>query len=128
VFRSLDFIYLPAPEFDSALSHYVNDLHAQVVWRVRGMGTVVAMVRLAEAGPALLLAEHLHDQPPILVFRVDDLTLAQTRLEADGIQGESLELPHGPCFRFDMPGGQRMAIYQLTRPEANTMWDGRMDP
>jgi hypothetical protein len=127
MFRSLDFIYMPAPDFETALRYYTDNLHAGLIWRVRGMGTVVAMLRLAGDGPAILLAEHLNDQPPILVFRVDDLASARKRLEADGVQGDEFELPHGPCFRFDAAGGQRFALYELTRPEANTMWDGRFD-
>ncbi len=128
MFDSLDFIYLPAPDFEAALRHYTEDLGAELIWRVRGMGTIVAHLRLAGQGPGLLLAEHLADQPPILVFRVPKLSAAVKQLKARGVHGDRFEIPHGPIFRFDAAGGQRLAIYELRRPEANTMWAGRMDP
>jgi hypothetical protein len=128
MFDSLDFIYLPAPDFEATLRHYTEDLGAELRWRVRGMGTIVAHLRLASDGPGLLLAEHLTDQPPILVYRVSKLSTAIKQLKARGVRGERFEIPHGPVFRFDAAGGQRLAVYELARPEANTMWDGRMDP
>ena len=128
MFLSLDFIYLPARDFETMLRYYVESLGAELVWRVRGMGTIVAHLRLAPERPGLLLAEHLEDQPPILVYRVENLRSAMKRLKAKGVRGSSSEIPHGPIFRFDAAGGQRFAIYQLTRPEADTMWAGRMDP
>jgi hypothetical protein len=127
MFLSLDFIYLPAQDFEAILRHYVEDLGAELVWRVRGMGTIVAHLRLAPEGPGLLLAEHLEDQPPILVYRVENLRSTMKQLKAKGLKGSSFEIPHGPIFRFDAAGGQRFAVYQLTRPEADTMWAGRMD-
>jgi len=127
VFQSLDFIYLPAKDFDAILHHYLEDLGGELVWRVRGMGTIVAHVRLSPDPPGILLAEHLDDQPPILVYRVKNLRAAVRGLKAKGVKGTSFEIPHGPIFRFDAPGGQRLAVYQLTRPEANTMFAGRVD-
>ena len=128
MFQSLDFIYLPARDFEAVLRHYVEDLGGELIWRVRGMGTIVAHVRLSPEPPELLLAEHLDDQPPILVYRVENLRKAVRKLKATGVEGSSFEIPHGPIFRFDAPGGQRLAVYQLSRPEADTMWAGRLDP
>jgi hypothetical protein len=128
MFQSLDYIYLPARDFEAVLRHYVEDLGGELIWRVRGMGTIVAHVRLSPEPPGLLLAEHLDDQPPILVYRVENLRKAVRKLKSTGVKGSSFEIPHGPIFRFDAPGGQRLAVYQLTRPEANTMWAGRLDP
>ncbi|MGH2605947.1 MAG: VOC family protein, partial [Anaerolineales bacterium] len=70
MFQSLDFVYLPAPDFDSALEHYTRVLGAEVLWKVRGMGTIVAALRISPNGPALLLSEHLKGDVPILVYRV----------------------------------------------------------
>jgi catechol 2,3-dioxygenase-like lactoylglutathione lyase family enzyme len=128
VFISLDFIYMPASDFEAALHYYTENLQAELVWRVRGMGTIVAMLRLTGEGPPILLAEHLADQPPILVYRVPKLSAAVKQLKARGVRGDRFEIPHGPIFRFDAAGGQRFAVYELTRPEANTMWNGRIDP
>ncbi len=35
-----------------------------------------------------------------------------------------LEIPQGPCYTLTAEGGQRRAIYELTRPEANTYFLG----
>jgi len=128
LFRSLDFLYLPAQDFEAVQRYYVDTLGGELVWRVRGMATVVAHVRLAPDPPSLLLAEHLEDQPPILVYRVDNLRSAVRSLKSRGVKGSSFEIPHGPIFRFDAAGGQRLAVYQLTRPEADSMFAGRLDP
>lgn len=51
--------------------------------------------------------------------RVADLGGAVSTLEARGWEGGPiLEIPHGPCCSFETPGGHRLALYQLTRPEA----------
>jgi hypothetical protein len=42
-------------------------------------------------------------------------------------RGRSLEIPHGPCVSFATPGGQRVAIYELARPEVAEHFLGRMD-
>jgi hypothetical protein len=128
LFQSLDFIYLPAKDFEPIVRYYVNGLGGELLWRVRGMGTIVAHVRLTPDPPSLLLAEHLEDQPPILVYRVEKLRTAVKALKATGVTGSSFEIPHGPIFRFDAAGGQRLAVYQRTRPEADEMFAGRLDP
>ena len=49
-------------------------------------------------------------------------------MEARGWTREpSFEIPHGPCCSFTTPGGKRVALYQLTRPEAARHFDGRRD-
>jgi hypothetical protein len=59
LFLSLDFLYVPTADVDAAARHYVEQLGAELVWKVRGMGTVVACLRVSEAGPAILLSGHL---------------------------------------------------------------------
>jgi len=59
---------------------------------------------------------------------VADLPAALAGLEARGWAREpSFEIPHGPICSFRAPGGHRIAIYQLTRPEAAAHFDGRRD-
>lgn len=126
---SIDFLYVPAAEVDVAARWYVDVLGARLEWRVRGMGTLVACVRLAEAGPALLLSGHLDPGPPVVVARVADYSKTVAALSAAGADGlHELEIPHGPCASFRLPDGQRGAVYQLVRPEAVTIFDGRLDP
>jgi hypothetical protein len=42
VFGSLDYIYVPAADVDGEVLSYVQTLGAELVWKVRGMGTTVA--------------------------------------------------------------------------------------
>src|SRR5215831_14351822 len=70
VFGSLDYIYVPAADVDGEASRYVQTLGAELVWKVRSMGTTVACLRVGEQGPAILLSGHLQDPGAILVYRV----------------------------------------------------------
>jgi hypothetical protein len=81
MFGSLDYIYMPAADVDGETHRYVQTLGAELVWKVRGMGTTVACLRLGEPGPAILLSGHLGGAGAILVYRVPDYaaTLAQLR-------------------------------------------------
>ena len=67
MFGSLDFIYVPTTDVDAEAQRQVDTLGAQLVWKVRGMGTTVACLRVGEPGPAILLSGHLHGTSPILV-------------------------------------------------------------
>lgn len=127
MFRSLDFIYAPTRNADQELSFCTEILGGEAVFSIRGFGTRVAAVRFGEA-PLVLLAEHLEGERPILIFRVDNFEEALEALKKRGVKGEQLEIPHGPCFSFSTSGGQRLAIYELTRPEVNTHFAGRFDP
>jgi hypothetical protein len=128
MFRSLDFVYVPTADVDAAASRYVEDLGAELVWKVRGMGTVVACLRVSDGGPSILLSGHLEGENPILIYRVDDYEAAVTELRAVGADElHELEIPHGPCASFRAAGGQRLAVYQLTRPGAARHFDGRID-
>ena len=91
------------------------------------MGTVVACLRVAGEGPAILLTDHLEGDVPILVYRVGDYGAVVGRLRAAGRELRELEIPHGPCASFEAPGGQRVAVYELTRPGAVGRFDGRID-
>ena len=41
--------------------------------------------------------------------------------------GTRLEIPQGPICSFVDPGGHRLAIYQLTRPQVIESFAGRRD-
>jgi len=127
-FRSLDFVYMPSADVAADMEYFTSVLDARLVFAVEGMGTQVAMVELTEASPRVLLAGHLHGDQPVLVYRVDDLAIAMRELEARGWQREpTFEIPHGPVCSFRTPGGHRVAIYQLVRPEAGEHFAGRRD-
>ncbi|HEY3106296.1 MAG TPA: hypothetical protein VGJ49_05820 [Gaiellaceae bacterium] len=38
-----------------------------------------------------------------------------------------VEIPHGPCASFRVAGGQRIAVYELVRANADEFFAGRMD-
>jgi hypothetical protein len=103
-------------------------LGGDLVFAIEAFDTRVAMVRMTDSPPALLLAGHLHGDRPVLVFRVDDLDAAVAAVEARGYEaGERFGIPHGPGCMLEAPGGQRLALYELTRPEADERLAGRRD-
>ena len=125
--QSLDFVYVPAKDVDAICNSYVEQFDAEVVWKVRGMGTVVACLRISDGGPMILLSGHLEGTEPILIYRVFDYASAVARLQAGGVDVRELEIPHGPCASFQAEGGQRLAVYELTRPGAAEHFVGRID-
>ena len=128
MFESLDFVYVPTSDVDEAVPRYVEALGAELVWKIRGMETVVACLRVAGSGPRILLSGHLEGEAPILVYRVGDYDDAVSRLRAAGVSEiYELEIPQGPCASFHLPDGQRAAVYQLTRPGAADHFEGRVD-
>jgi catechol 2,3-dioxygenase-like lactoylglutathione lyase family enzyme len=128
MFRSLDFLYVPTDDVDTAAAWYVDTLGAALVWKVRAMGTVVAAVQPAGAGPQVLLSGHLRGQRPVLVYRVDDYAEAVEDLRRRGATLHELEIPHGPLAVATGPDGQPVGVYELARPGAVTHFDGRIDP
>ena len=128
MFGSLDYIYVPAADVDGEALRYVQILGAELVWKVRGMGTTVACLRVGEQGPAILLSGHLQGPGAILVYRVQDYAATVAHLRARQVAVRELEIPHGPCATFTMEAGQRYAVYQLVRPDAVHLFDGRIDP
>ena len=127
-FESLDYIYVPTADVNASTRRYVGELGAELVWKVRGMGTIVACLRVSATGPAILLSGHLEGATPILVYRVADYGAAIAQLRAAGV-GElhELEIPQGPCASFVAPGGQRLALYELVRPGVAESFAGRFD-
>ncbi len=127
-FDALDFLYMPSSDVARDLAFFTEVLGAEPVFAIEAFGTRVAQVKLTEAGPRLMLAGHLEGDAPVLVHRVADLEAALTALEARGARIEArFGIPHGPCASLHAPGGQRLAVYELTRPEADERLAGRLD-
>jgi len=127
-FGSLDYIYVPTEDVDASTREYVTGLGAELVWKVRGMGTTVACLRISQTGPAILLSGHLQGPTPILIYRVSDYVAALGALRSsDALDLHEVEIPPGPCASFTACGGQRFGIYELTRPEVARHFDGRID-
>jgi hypothetical protein len=127
-FEQLDFLYVPSGDVAADARYFTQVLGGRLIFAVEAMGTRVAAVDLTDGPPLVLFADHVEGQRPILVYRVAELRAGLDALEARGWQREhTFEIPHGPCCSFRTPGGHRVALYQLTRPEAAAHFDGRRD-
>ena len=127
-FESLDFIYHPSRDPKRDLTYFIEVLGGRLRFAVEGMGARVAAIELAPPPPLLLLADHVQGDTPILVYRVPNLRQELSALSKRGWEREAtFEIPHGPICSFHAPGGQRIAVYQLTRPQAAATFEGRRD-
>ena len=127
-FESLDFVYHPSRDVKRDMAYFTDVLGGRLRFAVEGMGTRVAAIELAPPPPLFLLADHVEGDTPILVYRVPKLSAALASLAKQGWERETtFEIPHGPICSFRAPGGQRIALYQLTRPGAAATFEGRRD-
>ena len=127
-FERLDYLYTPSRDVAADARYFTDVLGGRLVFAIEAMGTRVAMIELATEQPCIVLADHLDGDAPILVYRVSSLADAVSELEARGWQsGRSLEIPQGPCREFRTAGGQRLAIYELSRPGVVASFEGRRD-
>lgn len=127
-FESLDYLYMPSGDVAADARHLVDVLGGRLIFAIDAVGTRVAMVALTGSPPRILLADHLDGDRPILIFRVSDLDRALDVLAGRGWKrGPTLEIPPGPCCSFRTPGGQRIAVYERTRPGVEDGFDGRRD-
>jgi hypothetical protein len=127
-FEQLDFLYTPSRDVAADLAYFTDVLGGRVLFAIEGMGTRVAAIELTDGPPLILLADHVEGDRAILVYRVPDLTAALDELEERGWEREhTFEIPHGPICSFRSPGGHRIALYQLTRPEVADNFVGRRD-
>ena len=127
--ESLDYIYVPATEFDQAERFYTGALGGDLRWRIRDGGVTVAAVRLSGDGPLVLLASHLAAGKTILIYRVTSLESTRQQLLDAGWTDldEPFEIPQGPCLVFRDPGGQQLAVYERARPGVEKTFEGRID-
>ena len=125
---TLDYIYAPSSDVAADVRWLSETLGAEVAFAIDSDGTRVAMLRIGDGGPPVLVASHLHDQRPIFLYRVANLEAARKRLGEQGLgDGHPVELPPGPALVFDAPGGLRMAIYEPSRPFVVESWMGQRD-
>ena len=127
-FEQLDFLYTPTRDVATDLAYFTGVLGGRPLFAIDAMGTRVAAVELTEGPPLVLLTDHVEGERTILLYRVADLDAALAELEAHGWEpAHRFEIPHGPCCSFTTPGGHRVALYQLTRPEVAEHFAGRFD-
>jgi hypothetical protein len=128
LFERLDYVYMPSRDVPADVRYFTDVLGGRLVFAIDAMGTRVAMIELTDEPPRILLADHLEGDVPILVYRVTSLPEATRELESRGWQeGKTLEIPQGPVCSFTAPGGQRLAVYELTRPGVEGSFAGRRD-
>jgi hypothetical protein len=128
MFEALEYIYMPSRDVAADVAWFSETLGAEVVFAIDGMGTRVAMLRVSAAGPPVLLADHVEGDAPFLVYRVADLGAAVRELRKSGWRkGRRIELPMGAAFSFAAPGGQRVALFELSRPQVVASFAGRRD-
>ncbi len=124
----LDYIYAPSSDVAADARWFTDVLGAEQVFAIDESGTRVVMLRLATDGAALLLTDHLPDERPVFIHRVDDLAATSAAMTARGWAPErTIELPPGPCTTFRSPGGHRLAIYERIRPGVVEAMTGRRD-
>jgi predicted enzyme related to lactoylglutathione lyase len=129
MFLSLDYLYVPAKDIEASVRYYTEQLGGELIWKIHAFNAWVAAIRLSPTGPMVLLADHLHDGTPILIYRVKRLESSVAALRARGWTAESgpFEIPNGPCYTFRDPTGVRLAIYENRRPEVDREFTGRFD-
>lgn len=124
----LDFVYAPSVDVAADVRWIVDGIGAEIVFAIEDSGTRVAMLRVGSTGPAIVVTDHLPDDRPVFLYRVEHLAAAVDRLRSRGWTADrSLELPMGPCATFHAPGGLRLGLYELSRPFVLESMAGRRD-
>jgi hypothetical protein len=86
VFDELEFIYSPSSDVSAEVTYYAEALGAEVVYAIEAFETRVAMLRLTDTGPKMLLAQHLHGEWPVLIYRVADLDATEADLASRRVE------------------------------------------
>lgn len=116
-FGPLRYLYIGSSDIQKDLDYYTQVIGAKKIWDLSSFGTRVAAIRLGK-GPILLLADHRPAKTCILIFEVKNLASTSKRLQGKGWkpEGEKFEIPEGPCYRFNDPSGNPLALLQIVRP------------
>mgnify|MGYP001075890059 CR=1 FL=1 len=126
--ESLDYLYPPSRDVAADAAYLTDVLGGRLAFAIEDGGTRVAMVELGAGQPAIVLNDHLGGERPILVYRTADLAATTRDLAVRGWSTEhTLEIPQGPVTTFRTPGGQRLAIYERSRPFVLDSFAGRRD-
>src|SRR5205814_3728732 len=127
-FAQLDYLYTPSSDVAADAKYFSEVLGGKLAFAVEGMGARVAMIELTDGPPHVLLTDHLEGDRAIYIYRVEDLRKAASALKKRGVEGERrLEIPMGSCSSFVLPGGQRIALYEASRPGVLQHFLGRKD-
>ena len=116
-FKKLVYVYIGTSNFDADLDFYGRLLGGRVVWNLKDFGARVAALDLC-GDPYLLIADHVKAPSKRLIYEVEDLDGAAKELKSRGWKpdGESFEIPDGPCINFKDESGNEYAILEMRRP------------
>ena len=118
-FDDCRYLYVGAADVTASVEYYRAGLGAELVWRFHAFGTDVAAVRLAAAGPLLLLAGHRPARSCLPIWAVADLDPVVARLTAAGFRtGETVGTPDGPILVLHDPSGNELGFLRPDRPYA----------
>jgi hypothetical protein len=73
LFKSLDFLYAPAPDIQASVNYYTKVLDGELLWKIHDFGVWVACIGISNTGPYILLADHIKSHDPILIYRVENI-------------------------------------------------------
>jgi hypothetical protein len=129
MFKSLDFLYIPAPDIEASVKYYTEVLDGELLWKIHAYGVWVACISLSKTEkPYVLLADHIHKNDVMLIYQVEHLEDAVKQLNAKGWKEENrIEIPPGPCCTFRDPAGNALVIYENTRPFVMQEFKGKID-
>jgi hypothetical protein len=130
MFKSLDFLYVPAPDIESSVIYYTQVLGGELLWKIYAYGVWVACIALskAEKKPYVLLADHIHKNDVMQIYQVENLEKAIVQLKSKGWKEENrIEIPPGPCCTFRDPAGNALVIYENVRPNVMDEFRGKID-
>lgn len=69
MFKSLDFLYVPAPDIESSVRYYTEVLGGDLLWKIHAYGVWVACVTLSKTKkPYILLADHISKNDVMLIY------------------------------------------------------------
>jgi predicted enzyme related to lactoylglutathione lyase len=114
------YLYVGSSDVARDVAHWEGVLGKQAkVWDFTEFDTRVAGFRVSE-GPMWLVAGHRTAPNVLPIFTVEDLEEEVRRLAAAGwkAQGETFEVPDGPCRLFKDPSGNELCLMQVTRGAA----------
>ena len=129
-FKSLDFLYVPAPDIEASIKYYTQVLGGELLWKIHAFEVWVACISLSktEKRPYILLADHISKNDVMLIYQVENLENTIAELKAKGWQEENrLEIPPGPCCTFRDPAGNALVVYENIRPYIMEEFKGKID-
>ncbi|MGH9879587.1 MAG: VOC family protein, partial [Nitrososphaerales archaeon] len=97
--KSLDFLYVPAPDIETSVKYYTEVLGGELLWKINAYGVWVACIGLSQdERPFVLLADHIERKDVMLIYQVESLEDTIAELVPRGWKEENkIEIPPGPC-------------------------------